>query len=132
MSSCVQRLHCNAYLSDAQTLLKTQTFRAVVFATFCILFTCTHEYLTCKDLTLPFLSPSSPLCILMSISDVYASDIIFLFLFSGSGTANGFLPPALTDVYPGNTCGQVKASVKLLKGRQEMDYGVPALGKFSA
>lgn len=53
MSCCIQSLHCSAYLSDAQTFL---AFRAVVFTTFCILFTCIHKYFPCKDLSLAFLS----------------------------------------------------------------------------
>lgn len=50
----------------------------------------------------------------------------FSFLISVNGTTKLsvlFLPPEPTA---GNICGQVMASVKILKGRQEFGYEVPA------
>lgn len=55
----------------------------------------------------------------------------FFVSHNGSGITNGFLSPAPTASYPWNIYSQIKATVKLLKGRQERGYGVPALGNFS-
>jgi len=85
-----------------------QTFEIVVFATFCTLVTYMCKYPISKD----FL-PSSTLIPLCSLISHIRKQHNLVSLIGGNRTANEFLLPATSDDYPGNICGQARASEKL-------------------